>query len=154
MALRHGLRQYKGVSSLKIEVSADQGRQARHVFRIDCVADARQLFESRCHVEGIPQHDGIDDQPQCSELVLLAFAVTLPEFAALAMKNRTCKAVAVFAAVELRQNAPSIVLIIDAGQHVKGFRDTSQGRARARASVVGRLLLSSDRMSSEALTVP
>ncbi len=132
MALRHGLRQYKGVSSLKIEVSVDQGRQSRHVFRMDPIADVRQLFESRCHVEGIPQHDGIDDQPQCSELVLLAFAVTLPEFATLAMKNRTCNAMAAFAAVELRQDAPSIVLIIYVGQHVKGFRDTSQGREGAR----------------------
>ena len=35
---------------------------------------------------------------------------------------------AAFAAVELRQDAPLIVLIIHAGQHVKGFRDTSQGR--------------------------
>ena len=87
MALRHGLRQHKGVSSLKIEVSVNQGRQPRHVFRVDCVADARQLFESRCHVEGIPQHDGIDEQPQCPKLVLLAFAVTLPEFATLAMKT-------------------------------------------------------------------
>ena len=54
LALRHGLRQHKGVSSLKIEVSVNQGRQPRYVFRVDCVADARQLFESRCHVEGIP----------------------------------------------------------------------------------------------------
>ena len=48
------------------------------------------------------------------------------------MKNRTCKAVAVLAAVELRQNAPSIVLIIHVGQHVKGFGNTSQGRKGVR----------------------
>ena len=67
----------------------NQGRQPRHVFRVDFVADARQLFESRCHVEGIPH----------STMAL----TTSP-------------------------NAPSIVLIIHVGQHVKGFRDTSQGR--------------------------
>ena len=109
MTLCDSLRQHKGVSSLEIEVSVDQGRQPRHVFRMDPIADVRQLFESHRHIEGIPQHDGIDDQPQCSELVLLAFAVTLPEFATLAMKNRTCNAMAAFAAVELRQDAPSIV---------------------------------------------
>ena len=27
----------------------NQGRQPRHVFRVDCVADSRQLFESRCY---------------------------------------------------------------------------------------------------------
>ena len=85
---------------------------------MDGVVGTRELFESRFHVEGVPQHDGIDDQPQCSELIFLSFTVALPQFSPLTMKNRTCEAVSVFAAVELSQHAPPVVLIIDVGQHV------------------------------------
>ena len=56
--------------------------------RIDGVAGARQLLESRFHVEGVPQHDGIDDQPQSAELIFLSFTVALAEFAPLAMKKK------------------------------------------------------------------
>ena len=59
---------------------------------------------------------------------------------------------AVFAAVELRQNAPSIVLIIHVGQHVKGFRDTSQGREGGNSSRLNTVFCSIATQRPERLT--
>ena len=37
-----------------------------------------QFGERRIHINSVPQNDGIDDQPERTELIFLAFAVALP----------------------------------------------------------------------------
>jgi hypothetical protein len=67
------------------------------------------LLECRFHIDGIPQHNGIDDQAQRPELIFLAFTIPLAEFAALTVKDSACHAVAAFTTVELGEDTPTIV---------------------------------------------
>ena len=45
------------------------------------------LVEGRLHIDGVPQHNHVDDDAECVELVFLAFTVTLPQFATFAAQN-------------------------------------------------------------------
>ena len=40
---------------------------------------ARMLVEGRLHIDGVPQHNHVDDDAECVELVFLAFTVTLSQ---------------------------------------------------------------------------
>ena len=91
----------------------EQGREPCHIVWMDQVASGTHLLQGRVHIQGIPQDYRIDDEAQCSELILLAFAIPLPEFATLPMKHRPCNTMAALAAIQLGQNTPSILLIIN-----------------------------------------
>src|SRR5262245_43765644 len=71
-----------------------QGRESSHIFIPHLHAFGTQLLQGCFHIEGIPQHNRIDDQPQRSELVFLAFAVPLAEFSSLAMEDGPCHTMA------------------------------------------------------------
>jgi hypothetical protein len=43
------------------------------------------LVEGSIHVDRVPQDDGVDDQAKGAELILLALAVALAQFTALAV---------------------------------------------------------------------
>jgi len=88
-------------------VFVDQRRQPRHIFLFDFEAFGPQLVERRFHIQGIPQYDRIDHQPQRPELIFLALTVPLSQFTSLAMEHRAGDTVAPLAAVELGQNASS-----------------------------------------------
>ena len=45
------------------------------------------LVEGRLHIDGVPQHNHVDDDAECVELVFLAFTVTLPQFATFAVED-------------------------------------------------------------------
>ena len=53
----------------------------------DGISFGTQLLESRLHIEGVPQHDHVDHQAERSQLILLAFAIALPELTVLAMEH-------------------------------------------------------------------
>ena len=55
----------------------------------------------------VPKHDDVDYQTQGIELVLLALAIPLPQFSALAMKRHPDELVATFTAIELHQDRPA-----------------------------------------------
>ena len=52
-----------------------QGREPRDIFRLHLRACVSQLLECSLHVEGIPEHHGIDDQAERTKLILLALPV-------------------------------------------------------------------------------
>jgi hypothetical protein len=45
------------------------------------------LVEGSIHVDRVPQDDGVDDQAKGAELILLALAVALAQFTALAVES-------------------------------------------------------------------
>jgi len=49
------------------------------------VAVAAKLGECGVEVAGVPQHDGVEDETESSELVFLAFAVALAQLSALTL---------------------------------------------------------------------
>jgi hypothetical protein len=74
--------------------------------RLHPARDTAQLRERRIHVDRVPQDDDVGDQAQGPELILLAFAVALARFAALAVEDDSCDAMAFFAAIELVHGHP------------------------------------------------
>jgi hypothetical protein len=59
------------------------------------------------HVKGVPEHNDVQHQSQRSELILLAFAVSLPQFISASVKSGPRKAVSPFVQVQLGQDVPS-----------------------------------------------
>ena len=59
----------------------DEGRGPLHVVVSDVVAAAAWMVQCGVDVAGVPQHDGIDDQPKCADRIL-AFPVVLAELLA------------------------------------------------------------------------
>ena len=51
------------------------------------LAVAAQVLDDGVEVAGVPPHDGVEDQAERGELVFLAFAVGLPDLAAVAVAD-------------------------------------------------------------------
>lgn len=64
------------------------------------VAASAQLVEGCVLVSAVPQDNGVDDEPEGSELVFLPFAVPLPQLPSWAVEDRAGEGVAALGAVE------------------------------------------------------
>jgi hypothetical protein len=64
-------------------------RQPGHILIAHIEAAGTELDERRVRVDCVPEHDDVHHQTEGAELVLLAFPIALPQFAALAVKNDT-----------------------------------------------------------------
>lgn len=98
------------------------------------------MVDGDVHIDRVPEHDDIDDQAERSELILLAFAIALAQFAALSMKDDAGELVAAFAAIELDEDTASVAFIVDESQEVERFDEPPeflQGAGQARRSIVG-----------------
>src|SRR3954452_18036492 len=91
-----------------------------------------QLPKRRVHIDGVPQDDGVGDQAKSTELVLLPFAIALPQLAALAVKNDAGELVASFTAIELDEDAAAVRLVIDISQQVERLDDPTEFLQRPR----------------------
>src|SRR3984957_13441284 len=89
------------------------------ILRLDLVTFGAELLHGCVHVDRVPEHDEVDDQPECSKLILLALAVALAKFAALTVENDACELVTSLAAVELHENAPAITFVVDQTEQVE-----------------------------------
>ena len=72
-----------------------------------------QLIQGGLEVDGIPQHDNIEHQAECAQLIFLTFPVMLAQLAAFAMEHRAGDAMAAFTAVELNQRTPALGFVVD-----------------------------------------
>ena len=96
-------------------------RLSGDILRPSLVTFGTELVHGCVHVDRVPEHDEVDDQPERSKLILLALAVALPKFAALAVENDACELVTSLATVELHENAPAIAFVEDETQQVEFF---------------------------------
>ena len=60
-----------------------------------------EVVEGGGHVASVPESDGVDDEPEGAELVLLALAVGLAQLTAVAVEDLAGQRVAGLAPVEL-----------------------------------------------------
>ena len=60
-------------------------RQPGNIVGQDLVSLGPELIERRIHVNGVPEHDEVDDESERTKLVLLSLAIALAQFAALAV---------------------------------------------------------------------
>ena len=91
----------------------DEGLQPCDIFIAHQKAFLPQWLQRRIHVDRIPQDDDVDHQPKRTQLILLALAVTLAQFAALAMEDGPGQAVPALATVELSEDSPPPALVIN-----------------------------------------
>ena len=90
------------------------------------------LVEGRLHIDGVPQHNHVDDDAECVELVFLAFTVTLPQFATFAVEDGAGQGMATFSPVQLDQRGATFGLIVEVRQRVDCLVDPSELRERLR----------------------
>lgn len=84
-------------------------------------AAATQLVQCGVLVAGVPEHDGVDDEPEGAELVFLPFAVALAELTSLAVEDCSGQGVPAFGAIELGEDAPTVGFVVQVGEQVEGF---------------------------------
>jgi hypothetical protein len=78
----------KGVATQAVEVRAPERGQPGGSLVAHGLAAAAQALDDGVEVTGIPQHDGVEDQAEGGDLVFLAFAIGLPDLAAVAVAER------------------------------------------------------------------
>jgi hypothetical protein len=54
-----------------------QGREAGEIFRLYGETFSSKLLQGCIDIERVPEHDNVDDEPECSELVLLPLPIAL-----------------------------------------------------------------------------
>jgi hypothetical protein len=64
------------------------------------------------HVNAIPKYDGIGDEAQRTEPVLLTLAVAFTDFTTATLANHTCEIMPLFGAIQLREYAPSVPFVL------------------------------------------
>jgi len=77
-------------------------------------------------VSSVPQHNGVDNESEGSELVFLSFPVSLPELSTLAVENGPGQGMTAFGAVELREDPPTVGLVVEVGEGVEGLGDAAE----------------------------
>ena len=96
-------------------------RQRPDVVVLDVEPAAAQLVHGGVLVAGVPEHDGIDDEAEGAELVLLAFPV---ELASLAVEDGAGKSVAALGAVELGEDPSAVGFVVEVGVPVRMLSPT------------------------------
>ena len=81
------VRQREGVTAEHIDVLVPERRQSGDILRPGLVTFGTELVHGCVHVDRVPEHDEVDDQPEYSKLILLSPAVALAKFAALTVEN-------------------------------------------------------------------
>ena len=93
---------------------------------------AGELVERRLDVDRVPKRDDVEGQAEGAELLLLLLAVDLPDLAPVAVANAPGQAVAELLAVELGQDAASLLLAVDVAEQVQCLHDAAEFGQRAR----------------------
>src|SRR6516225_12146983 len=100
------------------------------MFCFDLKALRAEFLEGGIHITSRPQDQGVDHQTERSQLVFLAVAVLLAQFATLTMEDLTRETMATFMAIPLKQSVATVSRIgndvEDVIEDVKGFEDASQ----------------------------
>src|SRR3982750_4009684 len=79
LAACDGLGQTEGVAAEHVDVGEAERGEACYIPIQHGEALGSQLCERGIHINRVPQHDHVDDKPECSELILLALAVALAQ---------------------------------------------------------------------------
>src|SRR5205823_6867488 len=99
LATSEWLSKVERVSSQEVDVLEDERRESLDVLWPNLKALALQLAQRTFHVARVPQDDGVHDQAQSTEFVLLAFAIALAHLPTLAVKDGAGEAIAPFSTI-------------------------------------------------------
>src|SRR5260370_28561472 len=93
------IRKRERVPAQQVDMIIAQWREAFHILWYDLHPSSSHLLQRSIHVQRIPEHHGIDDQPQGSKLLFLPFTIALAYLSLLSKIGRPCQAMATFAFV-------------------------------------------------------
>lgn len=109
-----------------------EGREPGDVARIDGEPLGLNLLDRRADVDGIPEHDDVEDEAERTELLFLVLSAGLADLTTLAMADDPGQAMPVFVAIELGENAAAFALVVDIAEQVQGLDDAAQIAERFR----------------------
>jgi hypothetical protein len=69
--------QRERIPTEQVDVVVYQGREAGKVLRLYWVTLSSKLLKGSIEIERVPEHDNVDDEPECSELVFLPLPIAL-----------------------------------------------------------------------------
>jgi hypothetical protein len=115
----------EGLATQAVEVRAPERGQPGGSLVAHGLAAAAQALDDGVEVTGIPQHDGVEDQAEGGELIFLAFAIGLPDLAAVAVADLAAEAVAGFLHGELPVHPPLVAAVngVDEREQMQGLGD-------------------------------
>jgi hypothetical protein len=134
-------RGWERIAAVDVDVGVDQWRECPQVVLGCAVTSSSEFLHGLVEMAGVPQHDCVEDETEGSELVLLAFPVSLTELAPLTVEDLACESMARLLHRELaRRHAscfgpPSGILHLAC---VLGSADRTWGRRDAAGGVDGR----------------
>jgi len=101
-------------------------REAPDILGENLVACCAELIEGGVHIDIVPENDEVDDDAERAELVFLPFAVALPELAPLSMEDDAGELMASLAPIELDQDAPAVLFVVDVAQQIESLDETAE----------------------------
>ena len=107
-------------------MSMSKRRDAGEVGRIDSVSLGLEVFDDGLHVSGVPEGDHVEHEAEGAELFLLPFPVARGELAAATVADAPGETVAIFLPIELNEDAPALLGIVDIVKHMDGLDDASE----------------------------
>jgi hypothetical protein len=72
-------RGWERIAAVDVDVGVDQWRESPQVVLGCGVTSSSKFLHGLVEIAGVPQHDCVEDETESSELVLLAFPVSLTE---------------------------------------------------------------------------
>lgn len=103
-----------------VDVVEPGRREPDHILIAHVEALGLELVQRRVHADRVPRHDDIHHQAQGAELVFLALAAALAQFAPLALEHDAGKLMTALSVVDLDQNAPAMRLVVNEAEQVEG----------------------------------
>jgi hypothetical protein len=101
----------EGITTQAVEVRVPERGQPGDSLVGHGLAAAAQALDDGVEVTGIRQHDGVADQAEGGELNFLAFAIGLPDLAAVAVADLAAEAMAGFLPGELPAHPPLVAAV-------------------------------------------
>src|SRR5258706_14131183 len=98
-SLTNLIRKRERVPAQQVDMIIAQWREAFNILWYDLYPSSSHLLQRSIHVQRIPEHHGIDDQPQGSKLLFLPFTIPLAYLSLLSKIGRSRQAMATFAFV-------------------------------------------------------
>jgi hypothetical protein len=111
------------VAAREVEVLVDQRAQADEDLIGDRTAGGLSLGAGLVHVDRVPEHGRVEDEPERAELILHAFAVALAQQAVVAVPDLAGERVAGLVQVLLGGDHPPVALVVQHLQDVKRLED-------------------------------
>jgi hypothetical protein len=97
----NGIGQREGIPAQQVDVVEYQRRETRKILGFYWETLSSRPLKGGIDVDGVPEHDNVDDQPQRPALILLPLPIALTYLTAFAVEDGACEFVAVFSSIQL-----------------------------------------------------